>query len=255
MNPGPVISIESGESLAIYRRVRINETTGKVEYADAEHRDCIGFALRPTDTTVPGRTAASIQDLFAGKAYAVASEAITIGEPICAADDGKVQDCSGGQPAIGSALQAASGDGSIIRVKYYPQVPGVQATETVTATNVITAAESGKTFFLSSATEFVSTLPAPAAGLHFKFIVAAAPSGASYTVVTSGSSNIIVGAFASSADAGGSMDSEASGGDTISFVDGQAAVGDWVEVISDGTKWYATGISADEDALTITTAS
>lgn len=255
MNPGPVISIESGESLAIYRRVRINGTTGKAEYADAEHRDAIGVVLRPTDTTVPGKDIASIQDLYAGIQYAVASEALTVGEPICAADDGKVQDCSGGQPAIGVALQAASGDGSQIRVKYYPQAPGVAASETVTATNTITAEESGKTFFLSSATEFVSTLPAPAAGLRFKFIVAAAPSGASYTIVTNASANVIVGAFASSADAGGSMDSEASGGDTITFVDGQATLGDWVEVISDGTKWYATGISADEDAITITTAS
>jgi hypothetical protein len=110
-------------------------------------------------------------------------------------------------------------------------------------------------FFLNSATEFVSTLPAPALGLHFRFIVKAAPSGASYTIVTDSSANIIKGQFASSADAGGSMDSETSGGDTISFVDGQALAGDWVEVWCDGTFWYATGVAADEDAITITTAS
>ena len=70
---------------------------------------------------------------------------------------------------------------------------GALATEVVTATNVIAAAESGTTFFLNAATEFVSTLPAPAAGLNFRFIVSAAPSGASYTVVTTSSSNIIIG--------------------------------------------------------------
>lgn len=256
MNPGPVTSIESGESLAIYRRVRINETTGKAEYADAEHRDCIGFVLRPADTTVPGRTAASIQDLYAGEAYAIASEAITIGEPICAADDGKVQDCSGGQPAIGSALQAASGDGSIIRVKYYPQVPGVQTTEVVTATNVITALESGKVFFLNSATEFVSTLPAPAAGLNFEFIVTAAPSGASYTIVTASLANIIKGhVLSSDLNNASDADFETSGGDTISFVDGAAVAGDRVTLRCDGTNWFAYGACSAQGGITITTAS
>ena len=62
-------------------------------------------------------------------------------------------------------------------------VTGATAAEVVTATNVITAAESGTTFFLSSATEFVSTLPAPALGLNFTFIVAAAPASASYTTM------------------------------------------------------------------------
>ena len=47
--------------------------------------------------------------------------------------------------------------------------------EDVTATNAITSAESGKVFFLNSSTEFVSTLPAPAAGLRYTFIVKAAP--------------------------------------------------------------------------------
>lgn len=127
--------------------------------------------------------------------------------------------------------------------------------ETVTATNIITAAESGKTFFLSSATEFVSTLPAPAAGLRYDFYVAAAPSGASYTIVTTSSANIIVGHIVSSEDAAGSADFEASGGDTITLVDSKAVVGDRVTVISDGTNWFATGFCSVQDAITITTAS
>src|SRR5215213_1051351 len=99
--------------------------------------------------------------------------------------------------------------------------------EVVTATNVITASESGKTFFLNSATEFVSTLPAAAAGLRYSFIVTAAPASASYTVITpgaSGGANIILGHILSSQDAGGSADSETSGGDTITFVDSKAVV-------------------------------
>ena len=50
--------------------------------------------------------------------------------------------------------------------------------ENVTATNVITAAESGKTFFLNAVGGFTSTLPAVAAGLRFRFIVKTAPTTA-----------------------------------------------------------------------------
>lgn len=128
--------------------------------------------------------------------------------------------------------------------------------ETVSETNVITAAESGKTFFLSSATEFVSTLPAPAAGLRFSFIVAAAPSGASYTIVTNASGNVIKGqVFSSDLNAASDGDFETSGGDTITLVDAKSVAGDRVDVISDGTTWFAQCFCSVFDAITITTAS
>lgn len=124
------------------------------------------------------------------------------------------------------------------------------ATETVTATNTITAAESGTTFILSSATEFVSTLPAPAAGLNYKFIIGAAPSGASYTVVTASSANIIEGTVVvNGASVLGSNE------DTITFADGAAVVGDWVEVVSDGTSWFVTGVGSAASSITLTQAS
>lgn len=142
-------------------------------------------------------------------------------------------------------LKYTTSDGSVVAI-----APG--GNEIVTATNVITAAESGKVFFLNSATEFVSTLPAPAAGLKFTFIVTAAPSGASYTVVTNGSANIIKGLQNSVAgDAGDSGTAD----DTITFVDGQAVAGDKVEVYSDGTSWFAYAISKVAAGITFTQAS
>jgi hypothetical protein len=120
--------------------------------------------------------------------------------------------------------------------------------EDVTATNVITAAESGKTFFLNSATEFVSTLPAPAAGLNYTFIVKAAPSGADYTVVTNGGDDILIGMVTcATADDLGAYDNNA---DVITFVDGASIVGDWVRVISDGTSWYYSGASHVAEGIT-----
>jgi hypothetical protein len=128
--------------------------------------------------------------------------------------------------------------------------------ETVTAANTITAEESGKTFFLSSATEFASTLPAAAAGLRYTFIVAAAPSGASYTITTDSSANIIKGqVYTLDVNSVTDPDFEATGGDTISFVDAKAIAGDKVEVICDGTNWFAYGFCSVFDAITITTAS
>lgn len=128
--------------------------------------------------------------------------------------------------------------------------------EVVTATNVITAEEGGKTFFLNSATEFVSTLPAPKLGLKFSFVVTAAPSGANYTVVTSGSSNIIKGqVYTVDVNSATDPDFETSGGDTISFVSAKAVAGDRVDLVCDGTNWFAYGFCSVFDAITITTAS
>ena len=125
-------------------------------------------------------------------------------------------------------------------------------TESVTATNVITAAESGSTFLLNSATEFVSTLPAPAAGLRFTFIVVAAPSGASYTVVTNASANIIKGMQVCAADAAGDT---GTADDTVTFADGQAVEGDMITVWSDGTSWFIIAHSRVAAGITFTTAS
>ena len=130
---------------------------------------------------------------------------------------------------------------------------GTVATEVVTATNVITAAESGKTFFLNSATEFASTLPAPAAGVKFEFVVTAAPSGASYTVATEGGCQILAGHVLTSgfADSGSDVETTATG-TTLTFVDGVSVVGDKATFISDGTSWFVSAICAVEAGITIT---
>ncbi len=129
-------------------------------------------------------------------------------------------------------------------------------TEVVAATNVIAASETGTTFFLNHATEFVSTLPAPAAGLKFTFVVTGAPSGASYTITTNSSANVIKGqVYTVDVNSGTDPDFETSGGDTISFVDAKAVAGDRVDVICDGTNWFAYGFCSVFDAITITTAS
>jgi hypothetical protein len=131
-------------------------------------------------------------------------------------------------------------------------ITGLETVTTLTAASTLTTAQSNTIFFLSSATEFVTTLPAPAAGLMYTFIVGAAPSGASYTVVTSASANIIKGQAVNAAGVAGDT---GTADDTISFVDGQAVAGDQVTVISDGTSWFAKAFCAVAAGVTFTQAS
>ena len=133
------------------------------------------------------------------------------------------------------------------------ETSGAGAAEVVTTTNVILAAESGRTFFLNSATEFVSTLPAPALGLSYTFIVTAAPSGASYTIVPA--SGTIIHGIVLSKDLNGATDSGATAGTpvgTITLVDAKAQIGDRVDIVSDGTNWYAVCCTGGNfDAITL----
>ena len=128
---------------------------------------------------------------------------------------------------------------------------GPMAVSTATAASTLTAADSGKTLLLNSATEFVTTLPAPVAGLSFTFIVKAAPVGAAYTVVTNGGANIIKGQqYNSEGVAGDTGTSD----DTITFVASSSVAGDRVEVISDGTSWFAYAFCTLAASITFTTA-
>lgn len=122
--------------------------------------------------------------------------------------------------------------------------------EVVTATNVIAAAESGKTFFLDAAAGFASTLPAPAAGLRFSFIVKTAPTSNGYTIVTNGTTQkVLKGLAVIAADAVGDV---SAGGTTATFVHNQALPGDRADMICDGTIWYMIGYAQVTAALTIT---
>lgn len=116
--------------------------------------------------------------------------------------------------------------------------PVLESSEVVTATNVIAANESGKTFYLGLAGGFTSTLPAPAAGLVFRFVVQVAPTTA-YIIVTNGSANIMYGMMEERAGTAGVAGAAR---DTFNFVANQAIIGDWVEFRSDGTKWFYHGM-------------
>lgn len=113
-----------------------------------------------------------------------------------------------------------------------------EESEVVTTTNVITASESGKTFYLNAAGGFTSTLPVPALGLKFKFIVKTAPTTA-YIITTNAGANLLYGMMEERAGTAGVAGAAQ---DTFNFVANQAKIADWVEFTSDGTNWYYHGM-------------
>lgn len=118
---------------------------------------------------------------------------------------------------------------------------GTQLSEVVVATNVIAAAESGTTFYLGAAGGFTSTLPVPALGSNFRFIVSVAPTTA-YIITTSGGSNVLFGTVAAGGAAAGVNSIDGATQDTINFVANQAAIGDIYAFQSDGTSWFVSGM-------------
>lgn len=123
----------------------------------------------------------------------------------------------------------------------------------LTAATTLTEADSGKTIFLNSATEFAVTLPKVKAGLNFKFVVKAAPAGANYTVTCASTTNEILGqVYSTDVNSATDPDFTTSVVGTINFIASKAVVGDSVEMISDGTYWYAKAYCSVYDAITFT---
>ena len=148
-----------------------------------------------------------------------------------------------------------SADGETKYMTAADLLAGSGMVETVTATNVLTASESGKTFFLDAAAGFLTTLPAPAAGLKFTFFVKTAPTSNGYTLAPSGgTADIICAGFNELEVDTGDDGPYIADGDTITFVANTAVVGDYVEMTSDGTSWYVRGQANADGGITLTKA-
>ncbi len=134
--------------------------------------------------------------------------------------------------------------------------PAAQANSSdLTAVTALATTNCGATYYLNSATEFATTLPAPTSGCTLRFIVKAAPSGASYTILTASSANIFIGKV-TSADLNAASDGDIStADDTITLTDAKAAVGDMIEFRSDGTSWYYIAFTGVFDGIVGTQAS
>jgi len=124
---------------------------------------------------------------------------------------------------------------------------GTAAVNTIAAATTLTADDSGKIHFLNAAGGAAVTLPAPVAGMKFRFVVAAAFATTDWTIVTNASANIIQGG----ADVNGTY-TPASNEDTITFVSTLETLGDYVELVTDGTNWFVEGAAGGALGITFT---
>jgi hypothetical protein len=155
------------------------------------------------------------------------------GNELVVASGGSIDIESGGALEIaGVAITATAAE-----INQAADVSGIN--EVVTTTNVIAASENGATYYLNAAAGFLSTLPAPALGLKFRFVVQTAPTSNGYTIATTTSANIIKGMMLERAGTAGVA---ASAGDLVTFVANQSIAGDWCEFWSDGTSWFIHGM-------------
>lgn len=153
-------------------------------------------------------------------------------------------------PIISGAMTVASGATITSASIVTPTVKDL--TEVVVTTNVILAAETGSVFFLGSATGFVSTLPTPAAGLRFTFIVSTAPTSGSHTVICAASGTLIKGhVLSNDLNAASDSDFGTAGELTLTFVVNKAVAGDRAEFFCDGTNWFVEAACSVFDAITI----
>ena len=115
----------------------------------------------------------------------------------------------------------------------YRQTDAATDQKAVTVDTTLTASDSGKTILLDAVGEAI-LLPAPIAGVNYKFLVSAAVITSSWTVAATGA--IIYGSVT---EAG--LVQLASAETTITIVFTKAIQGDWFTLESDGTNWYVAG--------------
>jgi len=108
----------AGEALEAFRRVKLSTGSGtQVEYADqSDSNNYIGVTL---EKVASGKHVAVALKGNYRTFKVVASEALSAGAELYAADDGKVSDTVSGN-AIGTALEAATADGDIIEAVLNP---------------------------------------------------------------------------------------------------------------------------------------
>lgn len=113
-----------------------------------------------------------------------------------------------------------------------------------TAATTLAATDSGATCFFNSAAGDIYTLPTPAAGLRFRFVVLVTITSNAAKVITGSASHFLLGGFIQSTDGTYTSAFQAANGTTIRAWSGNGSTtgglqGDWFEVVGINTTQYA----------------
>ena len=112
----------------------------------------------------------------------------------------------------------------------------------LTTTYQVLASDSGKVFTIDQDATFVITLPSDQEGLNYKFIVTDAGSGEVH--ITSGASNGIKGFSMDPTTGINAVDSV-----LVEIVASTAVIGDYVNLVNDGTTWWCESFSSATNGI------
>jgi len=120
---------------------------------------------------------------------------------------------------------------------YVPKLRSAKIVEQLTGDTTLTAEDSGKVFIVSQAAADDITIPAVTmSGWNAKFIVGTA--GGNDVDIIGGTADKMVGLEMADTNTAITADS-----DKVTFDASNAGVGDWIEVVSDGSNYYVTHAS------------
>ena len=112
----------------------------------------------------------------------------------------------------------------------------------IAAAYTVLASDSGKVFTIDQDATFVITLPSDQEGLNYKFIVTDAGSGEVH--ITSGASNGIKGFSMDPTTGINAVDSV-----LVEIVASTAVIGDYVNLVNDGTTWWCESFSSATNGI------
>jgi len=124
--------------------------------------------------------------------------------------------------------------------------------EKLITTYQVLRSDDRRTFLLDLAAGFVITLPTVASvnpGFRVRFVVKEPPSGGAYDVTAEGA--IAVVGIKELPVTTGTDGIQSTGCTTITFADGVAILGDWIDLVTDGTSWFVIGHVATTLAITL----
>ena len=120
-------------------------------------------------------------------------------------------------------------------------------TQVLTDDITLTPADSGKVFYLNAAAAGDVTLPAPHLGLNLKFIIGATEPTTAWQIIGA-TAAVIQGSVVVDGAAVPAVNM-----DQINFVASTALKGDFIEIRSDGTNYYVTGVGEAAGSITAST--
>lgn len=124
---------------------------------------------------------------------------------------------------------------------YGTQMLADDSTEVSLATT-LTQSDSGKVLYLKATTGKAITLPAPVDGFKVKIVTAQAFATTAWTIVSTGA-NVRGGAIVNSAFVA------SAGTTTITLSASAETLGDFIELVSDGTSYFVSGVGASASSI------